>query len=142
MSGGTGTGGTASSKLDELHARSIIEFPKPIVIERVRDLFSHIKTGGVYMAELYVDQTEPFGTREINLPDVTKITGRIEEAGQIMRSASFTLDREFDNTSEVSIFPRLSFKTIPGYSLVEHREEEVKVWDGTREAVKAYFASL
>jgi hypothetical protein len=142
MSGRTGTGGTTPNKLEELHTRSVCEFPKPLFIEGIREMFRHIRDQSPYVAELYVDQTEPYGTRELDVPDVTKLTGRIEEVGNAINSATFTIDRRIDDIYDVSIFQRLSFQTIPGCLLEEHKKEEVTTWDGTREAVKAYFASL
>jgi hypothetical protein len=59
-----------------------------------------------------------------------------------MKSASFRLDRKIHSKTDKSIFSRLNFQTIPGYSLAEHSKEEKAVWDGTRRAIEDYFKNL
>ena len=129
------------SELEELVASSEIEFPRPLAIDGVRDMFSYIARNSPYAATIRVEQLEHYRTSEgkIGHVDVTKITGIIEEKEHIIMFSSFTLEREIDDDTETSIFTRLNFQTSPGYSLAEHRKDEIAVWDGTREAIRDYF---
>ena len=131
-------------EIEELQARSIIEFPEPFEIDGVRAMFLYLAQRSPYIATLYLEQTEHYGTNEkgTSQTDVTKLSGRIREKENVMRSAPFRLDRKIHSKTDKSIFPRLSFQTTPGYSLAEHSEIEKKVWDGTRRAIEDYFKNL
>jgi len=107
-------------------------------------MFLYLAQRSPYAASLYLEQTEHYRINENDAVqiDVTKITGRIEEKGNVMKSASFSLERKIDDETDKSVFSKLCFQTIPGYSLAEHSEIEREVWDGTRRAIKNYFENL
>lgn len=132
------------NELDELLAKSEIKFPKPInkpLFENLLDRISvNLDSDIDYTAEssqrvTHRDAKPSFPVHEYN---GIKYSGRIT-LRKTFASSSFYTENPFDNPEKIS---SIRFQTIPGYSLQEHRPEEVAVWDKTRKVVEKYFAAL
>ncbi len=127
--------------LDELLAKSEIKFPKPInkpLFENLLDMISvNLDSDIDYTAESSQRVTHSanpnFPVHEYN---GLKYSGRIT-LRKTFAFSSFDTVNSFDNPEKIS---SIRFQTIPGYSLQEHRPEEVAVWDKTRKVVEDYFS--
>ncbi len=131
-----------ANELESLLSKSEINFPQRMTGSQVRDMFGYISKRGKYEIELRVEQTEKFRYEQQGAhpePEIQELTGSINERGNLVNSSSFRIKQELDHESDLPVFTRLEFETIPGYNLEEHRKEEIRLWENTRTKVLDYF---
>lgn len=144
-----------TSSLDELIAKSTIEFPTPLQLEELKDLFGYLVrisnydldvSYSVEQARIISAGVPSYSQNETKIVSggvpfdrlrSTSVNGTIYETGEFHASATFSC-KELQRTADQ--FSAIAFSTIPGYSLEEHSKNERQLWDFVREKVTSYFS--
>ncbi len=133
-----------AEELSDLIERTTVNFPRPIGVGEVEELFKFIAYESEhridYIVESRVNVVPDSGTH--NPPLVHNSSNKIKGdvlADHPFRGAHFEgISSEFSD--DCALVGGLRFQTIPGYKISEHNPNEVMVWDEVRKWTAIYFS--
>lgn len=138
---------------DEVMERATIEFPEPLNLDSVEELFVYLTE---QMDHCSVDYTLKLHKNVGSVIEKEEDEGEQDEQGKsdadegllsiaihgFVRKRFGALGANFScigSDNDPLQICGMRFLTIPGYELKEHRKDEVAVWDEVRENVNNYF---
>tara|TARA_Y100000310_G_scaffold77162_1_gene73739 strand:- start:18896 stop:19336 length:441 start_codon:yes stop_codon:yes gene_type:complete len=121
--------------LQELLERTTIDFPKPVNKKEARKIFEHISKKLGEDCRIWGESLSYFRVSRGQTQEkfIKEIKGAIIKNSI---TASFFLTDE-ENSS--GMFSGIRFNTVPGYSLEQHDQKEILLYDEVREHIENYF---
>lgn len=127
-------------KLEELLAKSEIKFPQPVKEEEFENLLINLAIN----LDSDIDLKKEYNARIMHIDNIITEEKKYNvkyycgiKSLKTFASASFYTESQLNNPDMIT---GIRFDSIPGYSLQEHRAEEVAVWDSVRKIVEDYFS--
>lgn len=128
-----------ASELEELLERSVIKLPKPLDLQHAEDLLHFITARLPGRVDYKISQHKRIGQDVEKSLGYVRLKGTISSSSSTHAFTSFSSSSRSDPTYDPTYIEELRFDTIPGYSLREHRTEQVELWDRVRNLVQGYF---
>ncbi len=129
--------------LAELLEKSMVTFDSPLTVKEIKDLFGYLvrksdgklRVGYSFETTGEISDGVPFEQEY-----VTGLTGHIWLFGQPEMAPFECTSKGVSKGTTDGSFSVMKFFTIPGYSLQEQPEGDVKVWGFVQEKVPEYFS--
>lgn len=128
--------------VDEVVERSTVKFERALDISGVKSLLRYVAERVPCEVSYAVECFEALVHSSCGNGVITNQHGSFKFSGtfRILGGTSFA---GFNCSSDAYLGAgALNFLAIPGYSLSEHRKEEVEVWDNVRAGIEKYFKEM
>ena len=130
-------------KLEELTQRSTIKFDIPLNDDQVEKFLNYLSKNSIelnYDISYKIVKSKCDSKNPIDSRYCQDISGSMSNFSKERPMGMGTFSCKIESKYEDNYFLGISFQTIPGYSLKEHRSEDIALWDKVRSLTQEYFS--
>ncbi len=129
----------AEESLDDVAQRTLIEFPRNIVLEEAKSFLASFAANHNYRLSYTASRRESVGSLQGSKEDGSAELKGVGLEGQVSMASGSGF--EFERSQSDSLrFEAVRFERVPGWRLSDYSREAIQVWDDMREERDSYFS--